>query len=112
MKKPRGRTMRVNIQVPADLEAIYTNFAVITHTASEVIIDFATVLPNMPKSRVQARIVATPLHAKMMLRALADNLDRYESLYGEIKIPAEGDVLARQLFGEAKPPSPPDSPES
>ena len=112
MKKPRGQAMQVNIQVPADLEATYTNFALITHTPSEVIIDFATVLPNTPKSRVQARIVATPMHAKLMLKALAENLERYESQHGEIKLPAEGDALARQLFGGAKPPSSPDSPAS
>ena len=111
MKKPQGKTMQVKIQVPADLEATYSNFAVISHTASEIIIDFATVLPNTPKSRVLARIVTTPTHAKMIQRALADNIDLYENQYGEIKIPAEGDALARQLFGGAKSP-PPDSPES
>jgi hypothetical protein len=110
VKEQRGKTMQVKISVPPNLEATYSNFAVITHTASEIIIDFATVLPNTPKSRVLARIVTTPMHAKMIQKALSDNVELYESQYGEIKIPANGDALARQLFGGARPPS--DSPET
>ena len=111
MKKPQGKVMQVKIQVPPDLEATYANFAVVSHTASEIIIDFATVLPNTPKSRVLARIVTTPMHAKMLQKALADNLELYEKQYGEIKIPADGDALARQFFGGALSPDP-DAPES
>lgn len=111
MKKQEGKVMQVKIQIPPDLEATYSNFAVVSHTASEIIMDFATVLPNTPSSRVHARIVTTPMHAKMIQKALSDNLDIYESQYGEIKIPADGDALARQFFGGAKPPQP-DSPES
>jgi hypothetical protein len=109
VQRKQGKAMQISIQVPPGLEATYSNFAVIMHTSSEVVIDFATILPNTRKSRVLARIVTTPMHAKMMHRALSENLDLYESQYGEIKIPADGDALARQLFAGAKPP--PDSPE-
>ncbi len=109
MKTPRQRQMKVNIEVPSDLEAIYANFALITHSASEIIIDFARVLPNTPKAKVYARIINTPMHAKLLLRALRDNLERYEAQFGEIKLPADGDALAQQFFGTARPPKPSES---
>ncbi len=109
MKTPRRHQMQVNIEVPPDLEAIYANLALITHSASEVIIDFARILPNMPKAKVYARIINTPIHAKLLLRALAENLEKYEAQFGEIKLPADGDALVQQFFGDAKPPSPPTS---
>jgi hypothetical protein len=101
--------MKINIEVPPDLDAIYANFAMITHSASEVIVDFARVLPKTPKAKVHARIITTPLHAKLLLRALKDNLEKYEAQYGEIKTPADGDALVQDFFGAAKPPHPPKS---
>jgi hypothetical protein len=103
------RRQQVNIEIPPDLEATYANFAMITHTASEVVIDFARVLPNTPKAKVYARILTTPMHAKLLLHALNENLDRYEAQFGEIKIPDGGDALAQQFFGAIKPPQPPES---
>jgi hypothetical protein len=108
MKTP-PRHQQVNVKVPPDLDATYANFALIIHTASEIIIDFARVLPNTPESRVCARIVTTPLHAKLLLRALSENLAKYEEQFGEIKLPAEGDALAQQFFGGIQPPQPPKS---
>ena len=109
MKTPRGRQMKVNIEVPPDLDAIYANLALITHTASEIIIDFACVLPNTPKAKVHARVINTPMHAKLLLRALTENLEKYEAQFGEIKLPADGDALAQQFFGAVKPHHPPES---
>jgi hypothetical protein len=87
----------VPIEMPANLEATYANFAMITHSPSEVLLDFARVLPNM-KGRVHARIVLTPLNAKLLLRALTENLDKFEAQFGEIIVPTH---LADHLF---KPP--------
>lgn len=109
MKTPQRHTRQINIEVPPDLDAVYANFAVITHTASEIIIDFARVLPNTPTSKVCARIINTPTHAKLLLRALTENLDKYEAQYGEIKLPADGNALAQQLFGGVKTPEPPEA---
>ncbi|MFL7790872.1 MAG: DUF3467 domain-containing protein [Anaerolineae bacterium] len=103
------RHQQVNIEVPPDLEATYANLAIITHTASEIIVDFARVLPNVPKAKVYSRIITTPMHAKLLLRALNDNLSKYEEQFGEIKLPAGGDALAQQFFGAIKPPQPPES---
>ncbi|HFD40809.1 MAG TPA: DUF3467 domain-containing protein [Anaerolineae bacterium] len=89
-KSPSGVQRQLQIELPADLEAIYANFALITHSPSEVIIDFARVLPNMPKAKVYARIVMTPMNAKLLHRALGDNLARFEERHGEIKTPESG----------------------
>ena len=101
-----GQPTQINIEVPADLEAIYANFALITHSASEVIIDFARVLPNTPKSKVYVRVLMTPMHAKLLLNALSENLRRYEAQFGEIKVAPGGADLAQQFFKQAKPPEP------
>ncbi len=92
------------IEFPPDLQALYANFAIITHSPSEFIIDFAQVLPNTPKARVGIRIVTTPTHAKLLLQALQRNLERYESRFGEIRMPSAGDELVRQFFGGVTPP--------
>jgi hypothetical protein len=65
-----------------------------------VVIDFARVLPNVPKTKVYARMVMTPINAKLLLRALTDNLTKYEAQYGEIVVPTN---LADQLFRSPKP---------
>ena len=101
---PQGsQQMQINIELPADLEAIYTNFAMIGHTPSEVIIDFVRVLPGNPRARVQARVLMTPMNAKLLLNALSENLERFEGQFGPIVIPQGGNV-ADQLFHPPQPP--------
>ena len=95
----------INIEIPNDLPAQYANFALIMHTPGEIIVNFASVLPGMNKAPIHTRIVMTPLHAKMMLNALAENLQKYEAQFGEIKMPAGGPGLAEQFFGHSKPPA-------
>lgn len=92
---PQPVLPQMQIELPANLEAVYSNFVLITHAPSEVILDFARLLPNVPKTRVHARVLMTPLHAKLLLRALTDNLAKYEAQFGEIQIPTG---LADQLF--------------
>lgn len=64
----------------------YSNLAVITHSHSEFIIDFVTMLPGMPKAEVGSRIVMTPEHARRLLDALAGNISKYESNFGPIDL--------------------------
>ncbi len=97
---------RIEFEMPPDLGAVYANFALISHSASEVFINFGQMLPGNPKPRINARVIITPRNAKLMLRALQDNLEKYESQFGEIHLPSEGDELARQFFGGPKPPEP------
>jgi len=97
MSRKKGQSQRrVNIELPQDLEAIYSNFALITHSPSEIVVDFAKLLPNMPKAKVYARIIMTPMNAKLLHRALGDNMGKFEEKFGEIKTPERG-------FDEEKP---------
>jgi len=86
-RKEAQPQMRVNIELPQDLEAIYSNFALITHSPSEIVVDFAKLLPNVPKAKVYARILMTPMNAKLLHRALGENLEKFEEKFGEIKTP-------------------------
>ncbi len=92
--QPRPQS-QLHIEMPTGLEPIYANFAVVVHSPSEIVIDFARIMPNMPAGRVQARVLMTPLNAKLFMRALADNLARFEAQFGEITLPTG---LADQLF--------------
>ena len=96
-------TPPINIEIPNNLPSQYANFALIMHTPSEMILNFASVMPGMTGAPIHTRIVMTPLHAKMMLNALAENLQKYEAQYGEIKLPAGAAGLAEQFFGQPKP---------
>jgi hypothetical protein len=88
---------RVKVHLPTNLEPTYANFALITNSPSEIVIDFAQIMPQMPQASVRARIVMTPHNAKLLHRALGEHLGRFESQYGEIDIP-EGTSLADHLF--------------
>ena len=92
-----GRPMRVNLELPSDLEAIYANFTLITHSSSEVIMDFARLLPNTPKTRIYARVLTTPVNAKLLYDALGENLRKFEDKYGEIKAAPQDFETTRQL---------------
>jgi hypothetical protein len=95
---PAVSPQQVTIELPVNLDPVYSNFAIITHSPSEIIIDHARVMPNTPKSKIVARIILTPMNAKLLLKALTDNIAKYESQFGEIIVPTG---LADQLF---KPP--------
>ena len=66
-------------------EGIYSNLAIITHSQSEFVIDFIKIMPGVPKARVKSRIVLTPQHAKRLLKALAENIQKFEQINGKIK---------------------------
>lgn len=89
-KSPQVAKRPLQIELPPDLEATYSNFAMITHSPSEIIVDFARVLPNVPKAKVYSRIIMTPMNAKLLHKALGDNLAKFEEKYGEIKAPDQG----------------------
>jgi len=97
--QPAQPTTQINIELPADLEAVYSNFAIINHSPSEIVIDFARLMPNVPKAKIHARIMLTPLNAKLLLKALGDNLAKFEEKYGEVRLPAEAgfDVPERSI---------------
>ena len=93
------------MEVPPGLEPIYTNLARISHSPADIVIDFAHILPGENTANIQSRVVMTPLSAKLLMRALTENLARYEAAFGEIKVPGNSS-LAENLF---RPYHPPDS---
>lgn len=70
-------------------EGTYANLAIITHSSSEFIVDFVRVMPGMPKAPVKSRVVLSPEHAKRLLRALEENISKYENIFGTIRVPGE-----------------------
>ena len=83
---------------------MYSNFAIINHSPSEIIIDFARLLPNLPKARVYGRVIMTPLNAKLLLAALQDNLNKFEERFGEVRMPDDISFQAPPgLFEGRKP---------
>lgn len=92
------------MEIPQGLEPIYTNLARISHSPADIVIDFAQILPGEQKAAIRARVLMSPLSAKLLLRALAENLARYESNLGEISVPTN---LAENLFRPFQPPEPP-----
>ena len=65
----------------------YANFAIITHSSSDFVLDFARVLPGVQKAQVKSRVILAPEHAKRLLGALQENIMRYEKAFSTIKIP-------------------------
>jgi hypothetical protein len=77
---------QINIELDEKIaEGIYSNLAIINHSASEFVMDFVTIMPGVPKAKVKSRIVLTPQHAKRFLNALGENIQRFEKAHGEIK---------------------------
>ena len=80
-------SQQINVELgEKEAEGIYSNLALITHSPAEFVIDFTRMLPGVPKTKVYARLIMTPQHAKSLLNALKDNIDKYEKQFGEIKI--------------------------
>jgi hypothetical protein len=102
--KPTGPTLIL----PETLELVYANLARIAHSPSDLVIDFAHLLPGESQAKIRSRVVMTPLSAKLLLRALTENIARYEAAFGEIRMPTNS-TLADSLFRpfQSPPPEPP-----
>lgn len=106
MATPQRPQIHPTLELSANTEAVYANLVRIAHTPTELVLDFAHLYPGSPNAQVRARIVMSPLGAKLLHRALTENLQRFESAFGEIKAPGEGS-LAEHLFRSINPPEPP-----
>ena len=81
---------QLNIELPEEVaEGTYSNLAIISHSNSEFVVDFIRLVPNVPKAKVKSRIILTPQHAKRLLRALADNVKKFEAQHGIIDEPEQ-----------------------
>lgn len=94
------------MDLPDSLDPVYSNLARISHTPSELVVDFSRLLPGQLSTTVLARILLSPVGAKLLLRALAENIARYEATFGEIRLPGN-QGLADDLFRQVHPPEPP-----
>ena len=81
-KIPNQISIELNEEVA---QGTYSNLAVITHSASEFVVDFVRIMPGIPKAQVKSRIILTPEHVKRFVTALQDNIAKYESVHGIIK---------------------------
>jgi hypothetical protein len=91
MNQNNPNQQQINVELgEKEAEGIYSNLALISHSPAEFVIDFTRVLPGVPKTKVYARIIMTPQHAKSLLKAMEDNVSKYEKQFGEIKMHSVG----------------------
>ena len=92
MDNDKKNVQQINIELDADVSSgEYSNFVVVTHSPAEFVLDFTRILPGVPKAKVHSRIIMAPPHAKTFLRAISDNIKKFESKHGEINVPKNED---------------------
>ena len=90
---PNNNKKSLNIEITDEIsQGTYSNLAIIAHSKAEFVIDFTRVLPGTPKAKVHSRIIMTPQHAKMLARALSDNIGKFEAANGEIQLDVSGNI--------------------
>ena len=87
MSTPKDKKeQQINIELDeATAQGTYSNLAIINHSVSEFVVDFINIMPGAPKAKVKSRIILTPQHAKRFVKALNENVTRFEDAHGEIK---------------------------
>lgn len=86
MSEKENPNNQLNIELSEEVaEGVYSNLAIITHSNSEFVVDFVRIMPGVPKAKVKSRIVLTPQHAKRLMRALGENVSKFEQVHGVIK---------------------------
>lgn len=85
-QNPAPPPNQLNIELSEEMsDGIYANLAVITHSNAEFVIDFINVMPGSPKAKVKSRIILTPQHSKRLMKALTENVKKFEQVHGVIK---------------------------
>lgn len=81
----KDKPNKLNIELPEEIaEGTYSNLAIISHSNSEFVLDFVRLVPNVPKAKVKSRVIMTPTNAKRLMRAMIDNVKKYEAQFGVI----------------------------
>jgi hypothetical protein len=93
--QPKGK--QIKLEISPDQEAVYSNQVLIAHTPSELVFSFAQMLPGSSNAKVKTQVMMSPIGAKLFYRALGENLAKYETNFGEIRLPG-GVSLADHLF--------------
>ncbi|MHB0924187.1 MAG: DUF3467 domain-containing protein [Bellilinea sp.] len=109
--KPNPPAPGFGMELPDDLQAVYSNVARISHTPFDFVLDFSQAQPGRPHAEILSRIIMSPAGAKLFMRALTENVARFEAVFGEISLPKGDSGLAGDLFKRVQPPeSPPAEP--
>ena len=91
---------QINIELSEEIaEGIFSNLAIITHSNTEFVLDFIRVMPGLPKAKVKSRIILTPEHAKRLMIAMEDNIEKFEAINGRIKTQEEGTPFPMNFGG-------------
>ncbi len=101
MAEEKKEQNQINIELNEEVaQGVYSNLAVITHSASEFVVDFIRIMPGINKARVKSRVILTPEHAKRLSSALQDNITKYETVHGQIKeVKGSGPVMPLSFGG-------------
>ena len=95
MNNNHKKVQQINIELEEKISSgEYANFVVVTHSGAEFVMDFTRILPGVPKAKVHSRIIMAPPHAKTFLKALSDNIKKFELKHGEIKVPKNEDSFS------------------
>lgn len=105
MANPKEKQPNLNLTISPEVAAgTYSNLVVISHNPTEIVLDFAQMLPGVEGAVVRQRIILNPIHAKRTLAALSDNLKKYEQQFGTIEEPQllpAGDTVPYDILGKA-----------
>ena len=86
MKKDKAKENNINIELDESIaQGLYSNLVIVNHSPTEFVLDFINVMPGAPKAKVRSRIILTPDHTKKFIKALGENLNKYEKSFGKIK---------------------------
>ncbi|MDR1120568.1 MAG: DUF3467 domain-containing protein [Dysgonamonadaceae bacterium] len=90
----------IEVELADDVaQGVYSNLAIIAHSSSEFVLDFVRIVPNVPKAKVKSRIILTPEHAKRLLSALTDNVNKYEKQFGPINVQGQQGFMMPSMLG-------------
>ena len=99
-KEKKGTDQQINVELTDEIaEGTYSNLAMIAHSNSEFVIDFIRLMPGVPKAKVKSRIIITPDHAKRLLNALKENIEKYEQAFGKIESGSEATYFPMNFGG-------------
>ena len=82
----QGQQLQIDLS-PEVAKGVYTNFQIISHSNTEFVLNFISMLPGLQKAQVASRVIIAPEHAKRLLAALSENVMRYEQEFGKIELP-------------------------
>jgi hypothetical protein len=101
MSEEKQKQQKMNIELSDEVaQGTYSNLAIITHSPSEFVVDFIRIMPGTPKAKVKSRVILTPEHAKRLMKALQDNINKFEALHGPIKnVQGGNDPIVPMNFG-------------